>query len=325
MPGIVTDGAKKTDGRPVLLVVDDQPSDRELLIERLTPRGYAVETAADGVEALEKLERDPARYQLVLLDEKMPRLSGLELLEKLKASPGLLSRIPVILQTASGDKDQVRAGIEAGCYYYLIKPYDKGVLLSLVAAALDDFTRHEAFRAEVRKGIRALSMMQRGSFEFSTLREAGELSTLLAYAFPDPETCVIGLGELLFNAVEHGNLGISYEEKSRLLKEGTWESEVERLVQLDEHRHKKVRVELERDAHEISVSIRDEGKGFDSARFLEIDPQRAFDTHGRGIAIARIYSFSSIEYKGCGNEVVARLDLGSAVDAAGRLEESLTG
>jgi CheY-like chemotaxis protein len=321
----VTDGAKKTDGRPVILVVDDQPADRELLIERLTPRGYAVESAADGIEALEKLESDPARYQLILLDERMPRLSGLELLEKLKANEGILGRIPVILQTASGDQEQVQAGIEAGCYYYLIKPYDRGVLLSLVAAALDDFTRHEAFRSEVRKGIRALSMMQRGSFEFSTLSEAGELSTLLAYAFPDPEKSVVGLGELLFNAVEHGNLGISYEEKSQLLKEGTWEAEVERLAQLDEHRHKRVRVELARDAHQICVTIRDEGNGFDAARFLEIDPQRAFDTHGRGIAIARIYSFSSIEYRGCGNEVVARLELGSAEKAEGAVEPALAG
>jgi hypothetical protein len=62
---------------------------------------------------------------------------------------------------------------------------------------------------------------------------------------------------------------------------------------------------MERSADEVRFTIRDEGKGFDWKKYLEVQPQRAFDNHGRGIAIARAMSFCSVEYRGSGNEVVA--------------------
>ena len=51
----------------------------------------------------------------------------------------------------------------------------------------------------------------------------------------------------------------------------------------------------------------EQGKGFDWSKFLSFDPDRAFDPNGRGIAMARTMSFSSLEYQGCGNVVVARI------------------
>ncbi len=54
--------------------------------------------------------------------------------------------------------------------------------------------------------------------------------------------------------------------------------------------------------------IRDEGDGFDFGSYLQVDPQRAFDTHGRGIAMASRLSFSHIEYRGGGNEVVGTIE-----------------
>ena len=55
----------------------------------------------------------------------------------------------------------------------------------------------------------------------------------------------------------------------------------------------------------MRITIRDEGSGFDWMSYLEIDPRRAFDTHGRGIAMAKMLSFSRLEYHGNGCEVVA--------------------
>ena len=62
---------------------------------------------------------------------------------------------------------------------------------------------------------------------FRTLDSARDIATVLANAFPQPKRVVIGLTELLVNAVEHGNLGITYEEKSRLREAEKWESEVD--------------------------------------------------------------------------------------------------
>lgn len=287
-----------------ILVVDDDPMARELLSEVLGREGFTVEVAHDGEDGWDKLAADPQVYSVLLLDRQMPRLDGLELLRRVKRSEALRS-IPAIFQTGSGERDEIREGIEAGCYYYLVKPIDLGILVAIVKAAIADHERHESFKHEVRRGIRGLSALRRGTFEFRTIAEANELGTLLAYACPDPETQVVGLSELLINAVEHGNLGISYKEKSALLAENGWQTEVDRRLTLDEYRNRIVRVAFERHDGEVRIFIRDEGSGFDWKSYLEIDPRRAFDTHGRGIAMAKMLSFSRLEYHGNGSEVVA--------------------
>jgi phosphoserine phosphatase RsbU/P len=66
-----------------------------------------------------------------------------------------------------------------------------------------------------------------------------------------------------------------------------------------------VEFEVERTASEVRFTIRDEGPGFEWQKYLDVDPRRAFDNHGRGIAIARGMSFDRLEYRGRGNEVVA--------------------
>jgi len=299
-----------------VLVVDDQLADRELLSERLGSAGFEVDTAVDGVDGWDRLRVNASAYSVVLLDRRMPRLSGLDLLKKMKEHEEL-KHVPAIFQTGAGERAEIQEGIEAGCYYYLVKPYDTEILVSIVRAAINDFTRYEAFRNEVRKGMRGLLAMNRASFEFRTIKEAGELGTLLAYACPEPERQVVGLTELLINAVEHGNLDISYSDKTRLNAAGRWREEVERRLGLDEYRDRKVRVTFERDDDGVSIVICDEGKGFDWTPYLQIDPKRAFDTHGRGIAMAKMLSLTRLEYRGSGNELLAYIANEGARQAAG--------
>lgn len=292
-----------------ILIVDDLALDRKLLRERLASLGQAIETAVDGEDAWERLCAAPRNYRVIILDRRMPRLDGIALLKRMKEHPQL-KHIPVILQTCAGETDEIREGIDEGCYYYLVKPYKTEILLSIVRAALSDHDRWETYQTEVRDGQNALSTLRRAVFEYRTIREAAELSTLLAWAFPEPETQVIGLSEILINAVEHGNLAIGYDEKSKLSAEGELEKEIERRMGLDENRDKTVSVELTRENGEIVITVTDQGKGFDFQRFLTIDPDRAFDTHGRGIAIAKMLAFDRLEYRGRGNQVVAAVNLG---------------
>ncbi|CAG0995009.1 partial serine/threonine-protein kinase RsbW, partial [Rhodocyclaceae bacterium] len=105
--------------------------------------------------------------------------------------------------------------------------------------------------------------------------------------------------------VEHGNLGISYAEKSRLKREDGWEAEVKRRLGLPEYASRVARVHMAKTAEGLAFTIRDEGAGFDWQRYLDFDPERAFDPNGRGIAMARMMSFSRIEYHDNGNEVMA--------------------
>ena len=83
--------------KPVLLVVDDQPQNIELLEAHLEPQGYEIVKAASGEEALEKLSG--SQVDLVLLDVKMPNMSGFEVPAKLRAD-NKTQRIPVVMTAA---------------------------------------------------------------------------------------------------------------------------------------------------------------------------------------------------------------------------------
>jgi anti-sigma regulatory factor (Ser/Thr protein kinase) len=160
-------------------------------------------------------------------------------------------------------------------------------------------------------------------YEVRTLQEARDLATVLASAYPDPDRVTVGLTELIVNAVEHGNLGITYREKADLLEAGRFDAEIEHRMAQPDLVRRRVRVTLCRDAETVSVRIEDEGEGFDWHPFLDYDPDRALDPNGHGIAIARGMSFDDVTYHGRGNVVVAtvRLDGGSVrpVDEDGPL------
>ena len=131
----------------------------------------------------------------------------------------------------------------------------------------------------------------------------------LAGGFPDPARVALGLQEVLINAVEHGNLGIGYTAKTPLVVADHWHDEVMRRLDLPEHRDKTVEARFERRRETVEVTIRDQGPGFNWVKYLDFDPARAFDPHGRGIAMARTLCFDSLDYLGNGNAVMVAVNL----------------
>jgi len=304
--------------RAHVLIVEDNDADRALLEAHLSHDGFDTDFAVDGLEAWDVLDHHPDRFDLVLLDRTMPRMDGLQLLRRIKSDHRFLI-LPVIFQSALVGREEVIEGIRAGAYYYLPKPYDSEMLLSVVRTAAADRAAAKELQHRVRRGMQVLQLLDEAHFTYRTIEEARGLAAVLANACPDAESTVIGLTELMVNAVEHGNLGITYDEKSELLAEGRWMDEVERRLTLPENRGKRVDVRFLRNDDELRFVICDCGNGFEWTRYLDIDPRRAFDRHGRGILMARHVSFSSIEFRGCGNEVVASVRCGSpeAVAAGG--------
>jgi DNA-binding NtrC family response regulator len=120
--------AKQTYG---ILVVDDERTLRFTLKEGLSEEGYRVETAGDAAEALEKLERD--EYHLVLLDQKLPDVSGLELLRTIKAKR---RSVQVVIMTAYGKFQQAVEAAKAGCYDYVAKPFELDHMRLVIQNAL---------------------------------------------------------------------------------------------------------------------------------------------------------------------------------------------
>jgi putative two-component system response regulator len=111
---------------PKILVVDDVAANRELLEGHLGDLGYEVREARDGVEALDAvLAEEP---DLILLDIDMPRLNGIAVCEELKAHP-VRRLIPIVILTASNDRETKLRGLAAGADDYLSKPFDPKELL----------------------------------------------------------------------------------------------------------------------------------------------------------------------------------------------------
>jgi class 3 adenylate cyclase/CheY-like chemotaxis protein len=121
-------------GRGLVLVVDDDEANREVLARRLGRLGYAVQQAADGREALERMRRDAV--DLVLLDLNMPELDGYEVLEARHDDPQLRD-IPTIMISASADTDSVVRCIQMGADDHLGKPFDPVLLEARIGACLE--------------------------------------------------------------------------------------------------------------------------------------------------------------------------------------------
>ncbi|HKC24217.1 MAG TPA: response regulator, partial [Thermoanaerobaculia bacterium] len=104
-----------------LLVVDDNPLNREMLGRRLSQKGYRVEEASDGEEALAKI--GTGRFDLVLLDIMMPGLSGTEVLKRVRERHSI-SDLPVIMATAKDTAEDVLDALKLGANDYVTKPLD---------------------------------------------------------------------------------------------------------------------------------------------------------------------------------------------------------
>lgn len=110
-----------------ILVADDSPTTRSIIRNLLSAAGYVVQTAVDGVDALQRLQTQA--FDLVVTDVEMPRMNGFELTRKIKSQLGL----PVVLVTGLAKEDDRRRGLDAGADAYVVKStFDDQGLLEIV-------------------------------------------------------------------------------------------------------------------------------------------------------------------------------------------------
>lgn len=116
-----------------VLVVDDEPNVLRSLAQYLTIEDFTVETASNGMEALEKVESFVP--ELILLDVMMPGMDGFEVLDKVKANPAH-AHTPIIMLTAKDQSSDVLKGYQSGATSYLVKPFNLDELVETINQVL---------------------------------------------------------------------------------------------------------------------------------------------------------------------------------------------
>ena len=112
-----------------ILIAEDEKDIRELIVFSLTYAGFEVVPAVDGQEAVEKaVEVMP---DLIMMDVRMPRMTGYEACIRLKAIDEVKD-IPVVILSAKGQESEIQTGLNAGAYEYILKPFAPDELIQRV-------------------------------------------------------------------------------------------------------------------------------------------------------------------------------------------------
>ncbi len=295
-----------------VLFVDDEEDIRFSFQEYFEDR-FPVSVAGDGAEALEIL-RHGEEIGVVVTDIRMPAMDGLELI---RASRSFTPDLGFIVVSGHGEMEQIVEAMRLGARNFLRKPYE----LEELGLAI----QQEARRYQLLKDDRERKERDRYSEQFLTAVEG------LTYALPNElhfvnsialrlarllevigicqeeqgSSVALALIEIITNAVEHGNLGISGEEKVALQAEGpkAYPRELERRKQDPTYRDRSVRVTATMNPEQAVFFVEDEGAGFDFAALPDpTDPRNLFLPSGRGILLARAF-LDEVTFLGKGNVV----------------------
>ncbi|HBE01630.1 MAG: hypothetical protein A2096_16535 [Spirochaetes bacterium GWF1_41_5] len=285
-----------------IAIIDDDENLLEDLAVFLQQSGFTVHTYSRGDDALAAIKEKPDRFAALAADRVMHDLGGLELMRKIREC-FISWPVPVIIMTGCNcSKKEIITAMNQGAYFCITKPFAPSDLAVLLNSAI---MRSEHLQVRKNENAGILGTCDLGCFTIKNFSEAWDFSSTIAALCADPEAAVIAASELLINAIEHGNLGLSYEDKTRLLLGDQYEKAIYRLLNSKEHRQKSVRVTLRKLNGFVQLLIRDQGKGFDYHKYLDPDFFRNDHLHGRGIAMAAMHS--TVAYHKEGSEVMIEL------------------
>ena len=295
-----------------LMLIGSDKNSEDFLRTILEEEGFQLTFVKNAAIAQQLIFEKPASfYDAYLFDESYDHqqtLQNLQLLQALK-NDSQYAIVPAIFQTNSHDTREIQHCLENGAYFYLLKPFTRDLLLSVLKAALKGFTSHQELTRRITDIENTRPLVQQAYFQIKTIEDARSLSSVLAHITPNPKETCVGLFELMLNSIEHGNLNISYLEKTEFIKTDGLQKEIARRLVLPENSEKRVAVTFNRTPENLEFTISDTGNGFDPLPYLDFSFERAMDNHGRGIMIANKLSFDELEYQNHGSKVTGRINL----------------
>jgi CheY-like chemotaxis protein len=274
-----------------------------MILRRLAEkRGFDVIEAKDGVEGVEAAKQH--QPDVIFLDIRMPRMNGLEALEEIRDRD---PSVPVVVVSSATDPHLADEALSLGAVNLIRKPFDHDE----ITFVLDQIYRAVEEEADIRD---VLDLVDQRSTRLSLASEAGLLSKVVAYlgrelqngypGFDIPITEIkLALYEALANAFEHGNLGISFEEKSAVLQEpGGIDKLIKSRLAEPERGGRRIHIDVDYGPGRALYRIRDEGEGFDPEAHTQKPLADTSALHGRGITLIRHY-MDEVSWNDSGNEI----------------------
>ncbi len=289
-----------------ILVVAEAKISNSMIHAQMKESGHNVMMASRGEQMLAIAQGKINNIDVILIDCELDVDNILMNVRNIKSTSQ--NNIPIIMMIDEHDATAMQQGVEAGIFYYVTKPLQQNMLQSVLQAAITDLHQEKLLHNELAKHQTSFHLVDSCRFSFKTLAQAESLAAFMANCFPNPKRVLLGLGELLINAVEHGNLGIGYARKSELIASGLWRKEVELRLQLSKYSLKSATATIIRKTDGVYLTIEDMGEGFAWQEYMELNPTRASDNHGRGIALANATSFDRLTYNKIGNKVIGFME-----------------
>lgn len=289
-----------------LLVIDPCPDTQARIAEQLRGRGVSIVAASDPTTALATV--DMAAPDVVITDLFLPEATGLTLLKELKARHELC---PVIVMAKDAPEPMIVQALRMGAADYLHKPVTEEELAQALQRA----------RNLLPGNLLNIQGLCRSEYQLTVDSDPTHIPAMISWLIKTTASTLSplrrlhlrgALQELLFNAIEHGNLEIVYQEKHAALAEGGYEQLLARRLAQARLRDRRVRIQVVQDktANSLVYRITDEGKGF-KWRSLMMRSQEiceSKDANGRGIFLARSF-FPCLAYNEQGNEVTLTVSL----------------
>jgi len=283
-----------------ILIVEDDYASSEMLRLSLEKEGYECFQAEDGKQAL-KVHED-IKPDLIVSDIRMPAMNGMELLERLRKTE---KDAIIILITGHGNEEMALKALELGANNYIKKPVSLPEF-KLIVRRYNNILESKNLSKHLPKLIEDRTLTLDLPTDTTLLSSVIDFfQEKICHFFTAKELFQIelGLSELLTNAIEHGNLGISNAEKTNALKNNCLNDLYEERLKDPKFTNRKAKVIFCQTKQECSWEITDEGDGFNWKTLPNPTHMRHIgELHGRGVFLSKL-QFDSLEYNQKGNSV----------------------
>lgn len=287
------------------MIAEDDAMVRKYLTAIAGIHGYECFQAGNGKEALEIYERETP--DVVLSDYQMPIMDGFALLKEIRETNG---EVIVIIITGEGSGDVAARALQLGANNYLHKPVADKQLRHLLRQYATIISERESVHEIERMVQKRTIAVEIDNHLDNTTRVAQYLVAELGRILPEKDRMdvTLGLDELICNAIEHGNLGISQEEKEQAMErpDGLADLHAKRMSD-PKIAARRVRIEYTYlKGEHCEWIIADEGGGFDWKELANpLDDEGVERPCGRGVFLGRML-FDQLEYRERGNVVCVR-------------------